>query len=118
MPEVRLIDKDKIKDMLLAWGKELSENPNAESDIQIDMIRQFYNAVEDFPTIEAEPVKHGRWMLLPNRTAPSKLFRCSECGNVTEHEYFSRNGYYPFCKDCGARMDEPPESEVQKYADQ
>ena len=57
------------------------------------------------PTIEAAPVRHGRWLLLPNRTAPSKLFRCSECGNVTEHKYFSRNGYYYFCKDCGAIMD-------------
>lgn len=55
--------------------------------------------------VEAAPVRHGRWLLLPNRTAPSKLFRCSECGNVTEHKYFSRNGYYYFCKDCGAKMD-------------
>ena len=61
--------------------------------------------VKGQPTIEAEPVRHGRWLLLPNRTAPSKLFRCSECGGGTEHKYFSRNGYYPFCKDCGAKMD-------------
>ena len=61
--------------------------------------------IEAAPTIEAEPVRHGRWILLPNRTAPSKLFRCSECENVTEHKHFSRNGYYSYCKDCGARMD-------------
>ena len=94
MPE--LIDKDYFKNMLLAWGKELSENPNAESDIQIDMIRQFYNAVEDFPTIEAEPVRHGRW--IPVDGEP--YAKCSYCG---EKHYGCTT---PYCDMCGAYMRE------------
>lgn len=66
-------------------------------------------AAEMMPTIEPE-VRHGRWLLLPNRTAPSKIFQCSECGNVTVHEHFSQNGYYAYCKDCGAKMDGGDES--------
>lgn len=50
-------------------------------------------------------VKHGRWLLPPNKTAPSKIFQCSECKNITEHQYYSDSGYYNYCKDCGAKMD-------------
>ena len=70
-----------------------------------ELIEFIRDIISEMPSIDAEPVRHGRWVLLPNRTAPSKLFRCSECGNVTEHKQFSRNGYYSFCKDCGAKMD-------------
>lgn len=55
--------------------------------------------------VESEQ-RHGQWMLLPNKTAPSKIFRCSEYGSVSEHKYYSANGYYSFCKDCGADMRE------------
>jgi hypothetical protein len=72
---------------------------------QLEKLRREASVCAAIETVEVAPVRHGRWVLLPNRTAPSKLFKCSECGNVTEHEYFSRNGYYPFCKDCGAKMD-------------
>ena len=101
MPE--LIDKDYIKNMLLAWGKELSENPNAESDIQIDMIRQFYNSVSDFPTIDAEPVRHGRWIFVGEETMHDgwtyRKHKCSECDFVTVE---AKN----FCQNCGADMRE------------
>ena len=52
------------------------------------------------PTIEAEPVRHGRW--------ECGGF-CSICGlDTTEHKP-------SFCPNCGAKMQtEPPESEVQE----
>lgn len=105
MPE--LIDKDYIKNMLLAWGKELSENPNAESDIQIDMIRQFYNSVRDFPTIESEPVRHWRW--IPYYSDESynvtNVFICSECEKSARFIMAYHECEYGFCPHCGARMD-------------
>ena len=91
----RLIDKDYFKDMLLAWEKELSENPNAESDIQIDMIRQFCNSVEDFPTIEAEPIRHGQWVVNNHYG----VIECSSCG------YGRVWGGGNYCSYCGAKMD-------------
>lgn len=100
MPE--LIDKDYIKNMLLAWGKELSENPNTESDTQLDMIRQFYNSVSDFPTIEAEPVRNGRWI---KETEPDEngnvISVCNQCYHTDEH---CKNIKVPYCWYCGAYM--------------
>lgn len=91
----RLIDADELKARMYECVIIMPNGEKCMAD----------RAIDAQPTVEVEPVRHGRWMLLPNRTAPSKLFRCSECGNVTEHKHFSQNGYYPFCKDCGAKMD-------------
>ena len=47
----------------------------------------------DAPIIEAEPVKHGRWMY---------PFYCSECGF---EPYYASDMQYNYCPNCGARMD-------------
>lgn len=60
-------------------------------------------AVEDTPTIEAEPIRHGRWIV---HTLWHGMFglihsECSECK-------FDRNGdlsSWKFCPNCGVRMD-------------
>lgn len=95
---LELVDRDYIKNMLLAWGKALSENPNAELDIQIDMIRQFYNSVSDLQTIEAEPVRHGHWIWLePYGAHFTRRRKCSECGDIKAQEASN------FCPNCGAK---------------
>ena len=71
-------------------------------------------AVKEQPIIEAEPVRHCRWLLKPHEHAPAKEFICSECGNVSEHKYYSESGYYSYCKDCGAKMDASPETVENK----
>ena len=45
------------------------------------------------PTIEAEPVRHGRWI-----EHDDGVFTCSECGNAESIESY-------FCRYCGAKMD-------------
>ena len=62
-----------------------------------------YKAVEEVidaqPTIEAEPVKHGRWKVL----ASGNDAICTNC----EH-YWIPNGDqydYHYCPHCGAKMD-------------
>lgn len=57
-----------------------------------------------FPTIEVEPVRHGRWVDHMVRD-----WRCSECGekinkvrNVDGYCYDDKPHY---CPNCGARMD-------------
>ena len=49
--------------------------------------------VEDAPTIEAEPVRHGHWI------ENFGTYKCSECGEIS----CCRGNY---CPDCGAKMDE------------
>lgn len=69
--------------------------------------------VRDFPTIEAEPVRHGQNVTY---THPADMFMCSECGftcEITElrdeDEGMSAHTAYEydckFCPHCGAKMD-------------
>ena len=64
--------------------------------------------IKQMPTIEAEPVRHGRW-IKTNRFGGA--FMCSACEQV-----YSYRGAEKYCSYCGARMDVQPESEVQKDA--
>ena len=54
--------------------------------------------IDKQPTIEAEPVKHGKWIKDKDRD----MLRCSVCKN-----FCVENWYYwlRYCPDCGARMD-------------
>lgn len=49
-------------------------------------------AIATAPTIEAEPIKHGRWIIIDGEVV------CSEC---CEHNLETN-----YCPNCGARMDE------------
>ena len=52
------------------------------------------------PTIEAEPVRHGRWVERPN--TKGQVY-CSECGTLektTDNNFKSMH-----CPHCGAKMD-------------
>ena len=48
------------------------------------------------PTIEAEPVRHGRWE--DNGIPASVLSKCSECGILYGASSFN------YCPNCGAKM--------------
>ena len=54
------------------------------------------------PTIDAEPVRHGKWEMKPD---PFGFFDeipvCSECGCTTKIREKTK-----YCPNCGARMDE------------
>ena len=57
------------------------------------------NDIARFPTIEAEPVRHGRWKWNIERTKPF----CSECA---EEPWRESNTKLPnYCPNCGAKMD-------------
>jgi hypothetical protein len=57
-------------------------------------------AIENAPTIDAEPVRHGRWNYADVRKSFGVLHgvKCSECGveGVSSYNY---------CPSCGAKMD-------------
>lgn len=50
--------------------------------------------IANVPSIEAEPVRHGRWI----RVDAFKSWECSECGALERHNCFD------YCH-CGAKMD-------------
>lgn len=73
---------------------------------QLDERTTFKFMIADAPTIEAETIKHGRWIEQNNHDWEySKEYRCSECGKhrlVTIPKGWNWN----FCPYCGAKMDE------------
>lgn len=65
----------------------------------------FQELVATEPTVDAEPVRHGRWVIMRDRT-----LECSECKSIAPFEA-DRNGdvvfadEYDYCPHCGAKMD-------------
>jgi len=61
--------------------------------------------LDDAPIIEAEPVKHGKWV------NDNGLYRCSVCNNFTITGWAScipieqMNKTMKYCNNCGAKMD-------------
>lgn len=101
---MRLIDADEIKNIKFAISKKISVYVRGWNDA-IDSI------IENAPTVEPEPIRHGNW------EDNGEVIICSECGHFSyymdcEDEYTDEDGFehwnlgYPFyCKNCGAKMD-------------
>lgn len=88
---MRLIDADALKADYCDFCKAMTEELECNGDCMTCEI------IDNQPTIEAEPVRHGRWAKV-NSIHGLKAFKCSEC-----------NGYAgiitAFCSTCGAKMD-------------
>lgn len=83
---MRLIDAD----ALLERMKRTNRYFNVKFDI------------EEAPTIEAEPVRHGYWKNANGRPK-TYIRKCSVCGK--EAYFCGRGCSYKFCPNCGAKMD-------------
>ena len=55
------------------------------------------------PTVEAEPVKHGRWEKHDNLMG--EYYHCSVCDTRTEVATCMGDPIFVYCPFCGARMD-------------
>ena len=98
---MRMIEADKVIPLVRLL---LLFHPNAERIVE-DM-----QAVVDSHTIEAEPVRHGRWIKTENgmrenlntRTVIPVCFHdCSICGWHTGNQ----GQHFNYCPNCGAKMD-------------
>lgn len=63
----------------------------------------FLDVIEKMPAVDAEPVRHGRWIQV--KTAPSYHY-CSYCKSIHKMT-MSCNKYVllEYCPNCGAKMD-------------
>lgn len=62
--------------------------------------------IENAPTIEAEPVRHGHWIKKDHvfsKDTGIYRYECSECHCTDEH---NEDREVPYCWQCGALMDE------------
>lgn len=92
---MRLIDADELKKVGLFNGKWDRENGNEHFMYGVECVIDFIN---NLPTIEAEPVKHGKWEEMRNAYGELEGWIHAECGREVK---CMEN----FCPNCGARMD-------------
>lgn len=88
----RLIDADALKKVIYFETNHLGIDFHKSKLIGI--------AIDNAPTIEAEPVRHGKWIW------EEQVYNCSVCshkayGNILE----CMDGTYKYCPNCGARME-------------
>nr|DAE19890.1 MAG TPA: zinc-ribbon domain protein [Siphoviridae sp. ctVCm11] len=68
--------------------------------------RLIRHAVTAAPAADVVPVVHGRW-IRPHWKNSNYCCDCSECGGEAMHRDYQwdKNGIYPICPNCGAKMD-------------
>lgn len=90
-----------LKDWDLFQCKELDKGKPWDGHTSKDVRRLL-----SIPAADVVPVRHGRW-ITPHWHNSDYCYNCSECGGEAMHrEYqWARNGIYPICPNCGAKMD-------------
>lgn len=61
--------------------------------------------IEDAPTIDAQPVKHGKWVMHKAPFPIQSIYSCSECNSSVPGNIFVVGCDFEFCPYCGAKMD-------------
>lgn len=98
---MRLVDADALLDKLdsICVEKMNSKKP-CPLVCTLCPLSDMLDVIEDAPTVDAAPVRHGRWIFNP-KDAIEMMFtlpKCSECGAESPN-----GGNY--CPSCWARMD-------------
>ena len=84
---MRLIDADALMDAM--------RDEEFQTFVPLDEID---SVIDKAPTIDAEPVKHGRWEY--GVTLNHEWRKCSVC--LVSQDIF---GCFTYCPNCGAKMD-------------
>ena len=82
---MELIEVDKLRDDILN-----------DSDYDNDTINHFLYLVDSQPTVDAEPVRRGKWIEVGSGF--NYHFECSECGWKDGYPFNDRHKYCPNCK--------------------
>ncbi len=90
---MRLIDADALMELYA----DTEGIHFAVYNVPIPVVRQ---NILDMPTIEAEPVRHGRWAYIGGDE-----WCCTNCGEVISTEGRWERPSYNYCHECGAKMD-------------
>ena len=102
---MKLIDADALYDIVIDSIKPMTTN-------EAIILQDFVALLEDAPTVDAEPVRHGHW------EDSSNGWTCSICNRDVSRDY-------NYCPNCGAKMDKltmvqvkPSDKEFTLYADE
>lgn len=88
---MRFIDADELK-------KSIEEDEELKSNSLAYLLMNLMTCyIDDAPTIDAEPVRHGHWVICSDGYYPY----CSKCKQEPSGKNMTN-----YCPNCGAKMDE------------
>ena len=99
--------------MRLIDAKELEKKTLTESCFDSQTEDVFLDLVDSMPTIDAEPVRHGRWVDRYGNKYDNPLYECSECKGKARYRFtrdelgreIAEQALDDYCPHCGAKMD-------------
>ena len=98
---MRLIDADALDAEMYRKSFEVDDGRNVWNSGLWIRYKIYEEAIRDAPTVDAVPVRHGKWIHEVRYTIDSlhsyQQYRCSECGMT----YITNTKY---CPNCGADM--------------
>lgn len=71
----------------------------------VQTLGEAYGIIQEMPTVDAVPVRHGKWIRVYSRPGVLKYlgWTCDQCGQLNGEEYAPQ--WFKYCPNCGARMD-------------
>lgn len=101
-------DMQKVLNIYEAEGDNAAEDAERVASEMADLMDAIKKEL-GVPTVEP---KHGRWIKRNEWQTKTYKRLCSNCGEVA---YFCGAGNYPYCPNCGARMDEVSDATAETY---
>ena len=97
------IEREAAKEWLRMWITDcVLDGDNDAADCYRDCI----DLLDSIPAADVAGVRHGKW-IQPHWKNSNYCCNCSECGGEAMHRDYQwdKNGIYPLCPYCGAKMD-------------
>lgn len=104
---MRLIDADALNAEMYHKSFEVDDGRNVWNSGLWIRYKIFEEAIRDAPTVDAVPVRNGKWKWLSctyDRAPKEKEYECSKC----HHKTIVHGDDMPwekYCPNCGAKMD-------------
>lgn len=107
---MRLIDADELIEVfralaLMRSGQYRESYTNADGNRAMEIACAEY-IISRQKTIDAEPVKHARWIEQQHLIFKHEIFKCSNCGHYLDFSGVNAGrGDANYCPNCGAKME-------------
>ena len=92
---MRLIDADNLINIIDGLAMP------SRHEMLIKILQSIINVVNEMATVDAEPVRHGKWQSMNERNEIyGDVYMCDNCG----HGFIICENFH-YCPKCGAKMD-------------
>ena len=104
---MKAIDVVVFQEFINQYRQSQEERASKGLGLQYFRPQELQLLLNKIPTIEVEPVRHGRWVKANGMMPPEYHGRkcCSVCGAFALSDFYGRERLSDFCPNCGAKMD-------------